>query len=61
MNSLYQQMQNQTAQNNLMANPQLQRVMRMVKASNMTPKQYFYELAKQRGVDPEQILKQLRG
>ena len=60
MNSLYQQMQNQTVQNNIMNNPQLQQVMNMVKASKMTPKEYFYALAKQRGVDPEQILNMLR-
>lgn len=56
MNNLYQQMQSQAIQNNLTNNPQLQQVMQMVKASNMTPKEYFYMLAKQRGVDPNQIL-----
>ena len=56
MNSLYQQMQNQTVQNNIMNNPQLQQVMNMVKASRMTPKEYFYSLAKQKGIDPNQIL-----
>ena len=56
MNNLYQQMQNQTVQNNIMNNPQLQQVMNLVKASKMTPKEYFYTLAKQKGVDPNQIL-----
>lgn len=56
MNNLYQQMQSQQIQNNLTNNPQLQQVMQMVKASNMTPKQYFYTLAKQKGVDPNTIL-----
>ena len=60
MNSLYQQMQNQTMQNNLANNPQLQQVMNLVKASNMTPKEYFYSLAKQKGVDPNQILKMFK-
>ena len=56
MNNLYQQMQSQTIQNNIANNPQLQQVMQMVKASNMTPKQYFYMLAKQKGIDPNTIL-----
>ena len=56
MNNLYQQMQSQAIQNNLTSNPQLQQVMQMVRASNMTPKEYFYMLAKQKGVDPNQIL-----
>ena len=56
MNSLYQQIQNQQVQNNFMNNPQLQQIMNMVRASNMTPKEYFYMLAKQKGVDPNQIL-----
>jgi len=60
MNNLYQQMQSQTAQNNLINNPQLQQVMQLVKASNMTPKEYFYMLAKQRGVDPNAILQMFK-
>lgn len=60
MNSLYQQMQNQVIQNNLTNNPQLQQVMSMVKASKMTPKEYFYSLAKQRGIDPQQVLNQVQ-
>ena len=56
MNNLYQQMQSQQVQNNLINNPQLQQVMHMVKASNMTPKEYFYMLAKQKGIDPNSIL-----
>ena len=60
MNNLYQQMQSQQIQNNLTNNTQLQQVMQMVKASNMTPKEYFYALAKQRGVDPNTILNMLK-
>ena len=60
MNSLYQQIQSQQVQNNLTSNPQLQQVMQMVKASKMTPKEYFYALARQKGVDPEQILKMFK-
>lgn len=53
-------MQNQAIQNNLTNNPQLQQVISMVKASKMTPKEYFYSLAKQRGIDPQQVLNQVQ-
>ena len=60
MNSLYQQMQNQQVQSNIINNPQLQQVILMVKASNMTPKEYFYMLAKQKGIDPNTILQMFK-
>ena len=60
MNNLYQEMQSQAVQNNIANNPQLQQVMQMVRASNMTPKEYFYALAKQKGVDPNSILKMFK-
>lgn len=60
MNNLYQEMQSQAVQNNIANNPQLQQVMQMVRASNMTPKEYFYALAKQKGVDPNGILKMFK-
>lgn len=60
MNNLYQQMQSQAIQNNLTSNPQLQQVMQLVRASNMSPKEYFYMLAKQKGVDPNEILNMLK-
>lgn len=60
MNNLYQQMQSQAIQSNLTNNPQLQQVMNLVRASNMTPKEYFYALAKQKGVDPNSILNMLK-
>ena len=60
MNSLYQQMQNQQVQSSIINNPQLQQVIQMVKASNMTPKEYFYMLAKQKGIDPNTILQMFK-
>ena len=60
MNNLYREMQSQAIQSNLTNNPQLQQVMQMVRASNMTPKEYFYALAKQKGVDPNSILGMFR-
>lgn len=38
-------------------NPQLKQVMTMVNGKN--PKEVFYELAKQKGVNPDDILKEL--
>lgn len=38
-------------------NPQLKQVMTMVNGKN--PKDVFYELAKQKGVNPEDVLKEL--
>ena len=47
--------------NNLMnTNPQVKQTMDMVKASSKSPKDLFYEMAKQKGIDPESILNQLR-
>ena len=51
---------NQFMQNLMQTNPQVQQVMQMIQSSNMSPKDLFYTMAKQKGVDPEQILKQLR-
>ena len=50
----------QFMQNLMQTNPQVQQMMRLVQASNMSPKDLFYTMAKQQGVDPEQILSQLR-
>ena len=60
--SLFKKSKNpQALLNNLMnTNPQVKQTMDMVKASNKSPKDLFYELAKQKGVDPESILKELR-
>ena len=37
-------------------NPKMQQAMSLYEASNMTPKQFFLNYAKQMGVDPNQIL-----
>ena len=72
MNQLYQEL-NQTSnvapvpQNNfvnginnlLQSNPGLKQIMNMIK-NGANPKQMFFELAKQKGVDPNTILSQLK-
>ena len=40
-------------------NPQIRQVMNMVQSSGKSPKDLFYELAKQKGVDPNQIINML--
>ena len=57
-NNLYNQL-NQQLQNNLMqSNPQLQSIMKMIKESGMTPKELFFQKAREMGVDPNTILSQ---
>ena len=51
---------NQFMENLIQTNPQVQQIVQMVQNSNMSPKDLFYSMAKQKGVDPEQILKQLQ-
>lgn len=66
MNQLYQQI-NQTAQFNpqvminkmLQSNPNLRPLMDMIRGG-ANPRDMFYNLARQKGVDPESILSQLR-
>ena len=41
-------------------NPQMRQVMNMIQTSGKSPKDLFYELAKQKGVNPDEILKQLQ-
>lgn len=41
-------------------NPQMREVINLVNQSGKSPKDAFYALAKQRGVDPDEILKQLQ-
>ena len=57
MNSLYQQL-NQNQNNSSDSN--LQTVLTLVKNSGMSAKDLFYKMAKERNVNPEDILKQLR-
>lgn len=59
-NNLYNQL-NQQLQNNLMqSNPQLQSIMKMIKESGVTPKELFFQKAREMGVDPNTILSQLK-
>ena len=37
-------------------NPNIQKVLSAVSSSNMTPKNLFYQMANQKGVNPNQIL-----
>ena len=41
-------------------NPQVQNIYSMLKNSNRSPKDFFYYMAQQKGVDPEAILKLLK-
>lgn len=51
-----QAMLEQIAQNN----PNVRQVMDIVKASGNDPKRAFYALAEKKGVDPNEILRQLK-
>ena len=41
-------------------NPQVKNILQEIKESGMTAEELFYKKAKEQGVDPESILKQLR-
>lgn len=41
-------------------NPQLKQVMTMIQQSGKSPKELFYYLAQQKGINPDEILKQLQ-
>lgn len=51
-------MQNPNAaiQTLMQRNPMMQQAMQLINSSNMSPKDLFYSMAQQQGVDPEQIL-----
>lgn len=49
----------QMASANPMANPQVAQVMQMCQGQN--PQQVFYTMCKQRGIDPQAFLQELRG
>ena len=51
-----QQMLQSVAKNN----PQLQQIMNLVQSSNMSPRDLFYKMAQQKGVDPNQIINMLK-
>lgn len=47
-------------QNMIAKNPQLKNTMDMLNASKMSPKDFFYQYAKQNGVDPDQFIDSLK-
>ena len=58
MNSLLQNNQQQV--NNLMNNPQIQQAMQLCKMRNLTPQQLVSQVAKERGLDINQVLDEAR-
>lgn len=42
------------------SNPQLQGILNLIQTSQKNPKDLFFEMAQQRGVDPQQILQMLQ-
>ena len=42
-------------------NPQMQNLMQVMRSSNMTPKQFFYNYAQQNGINPDDFLNSLKG
>ena len=42
------------------SNPQLQSILNLIQTSQKSPKDLFFEIARQRGVDPQQILQMLQ-
>lgn len=42
------------------SNPQLQSILNLIQTSQKSPKDLFFEMAQQRGVDPQQILRMLQ-
>ncbi len=46
-------------QNMMAKNPQLQNVMNTVNNSDMSPKDFFMKTAKEKGLNPDDIMKQL--
>ena len=50
----------QTIQNMVMNNPKMQNVLQLFQNSNLSPKQFFYQYAQQKGVDPDQFINSLQ-
>ena len=45
----------------MMNDPQMENIMRLVRENNGDAKATFYKLAQQKGVDPDMVLKELNG
>ena len=50
----------QLLQNMMNSNPQLRTVMNYVNQNGGNPKDAFYKMAQEKGVDPEEIIKMLK-
>ena len=50
----------QLIQNMAKRNPRVQQIMNLVNMSGKSPKDLFYQMAQQQGVDPNQILNMFR-
>ena len=46
-------------QNMLQNNPQYKQIMELVRQNGNDPRKAFYSLAKQKGIDPDEIIKEL--
>jgi hypothetical protein len=42
------------------ANPQMRNIVQNFQNSGLTPKQFFYQYAQQKGIDPDQFLNSLK-
>jgi hypothetical protein len=62
MFNMFKSAQNPQALLNNMAsqNPQLKQVMEAINQHGGDPKKAFYDIAKERGIDPDEILNQLK-
>ena len=47
-------------QNMIKNNPKAQNLMNMFQSSGMSPKQFFYQYARNTGVDPDQFINNLK-
>lgn len=46
--------------NYIQSNPQMQNIYSMIQNSNQSPKELFYKLAEEKGIDPNTILNMLK-
>ena len=50
----------QLIMNMMQTNPQMKQIMNMIQQSGKSPKDLFYQLAQQKGINPDQILNMLK-
>ena len=46
--------------NMILNNPKMNNVMQLFNNSNMSPKQFFYQFARQKGIDPDQFINSIK-